>query len=110
MEFKKVQIIVGVPHSHLHVLLDAMAAAGAGVIGNYTHCAYISQGIGRFKPNESANPALGERQQINEVEEWRIETLCMADKLKAVIQAIRQTHPYEEPILYLIPLISEEDL
>jgi hypothetical protein len=107
---KKVQIVVGVPTSHLHAVLDAMAEAGAGVLGNYTHCAYISQGIGRFKPNESANPAVGEREQVNEVEEWRIETLCLSDKLKQVMAAIRKAHPYEEPMLYLIPLLDEADV
>ena len=110
MEWKQIQIVTSAPPSHLAAVLEAIAEAGAGVLGNYTHCAYISPGTGRFKPSAAANPAVGEREQVNEVEEWRIETLCAGDKIKQVVAAIRKAHPYEEPMIYLIPLLSEEDL
>lgn len=106
---QRVQIVVGVPHTHLYTLLDAMAAAGAGQLGEYTHCSYASDGVGRFKPSAAANPVLGERETINEVPEVRVETICERDKVKGVIAAIRAAHPYEEPMLYLIPLLSEAD-
>jgi hypothetical protein len=106
---QKVQIVVGVPHTHLYPLLDAMAAAGAGQLGEYTHCSYASDGVGRFKPSAAANPVLGERETINEVPEVRVETICERDKVKGVITAIRAAHPYEEPMLYIIPLLSEAD-
>ena len=110
MVTEQVLLIVTVPASHLHALLDAMGDAGAGQIGNYTHCAYYSAGTGRFKPNEAANPTLGEKAQINEVEEARIETFCSRERIKAVIEAIRSAHPYEEPVFYVLPLLSENDL
>jgi hypothetical protein len=106
---QKVQLVVGVPHTHLYALLDAMAAAGAGQLGEYTHCSYAGDGVGRFKPSAAANPVLGEREAINEVPEVRVETICERDKVKGVIAAIRAAHPYEEPMLYLIPLLSEAD-
>lgn len=109
MDFKRIQIVVGVPHTHLYQLLDAMAAAGAGRLGEYTHCSYTSDGIGRFKPSAVANPALGAKEQLNEVPEVRVETICDREKVKQVVAAIRAAHPYEEPMLYLLPLLSEED-
>ena len=109
MDPKRVQIVVGVPHTHLYALLEAMAEAGAGELGEYTHCSYTSDGIGRFKPSAAANPTLGAKETINEVPEVRIETICDRDKVKQVIAAIRAAHPYEEPMLYLISLLSEDD-
>jgi hypothetical protein len=108
-EPQRIQIVVGVPHTHLYALLDAMAAAGAGQLGEYTHCSYANDGVGRFKPSAAANPTLGARETINEVPEVRIETICERGRVKAVVQAIRAAHPYEEPMLYLIPLLSEAD-
>jgi hypothetical protein len=110
METDRVLVIVGVPPSHVHEVLEAMGEAGAGEIGNYTHCAFYSPGKGRFKPNEAANPALGEKSRINEVDEYRIETFCRRERLKAVTAAIRRAHPYEEPVIYLLPLLDETTL
>ena len=109
MEMERILLIVGVPATHLHDVLEAMGSAGAGQIGNYTHCAYFSPGTGRFMPDEAANPALGQKQQINEVDEYRIETFCSREKMGAVVHAIRQAHPYEEPVIYLLPLLDESD-
>lgn len=103
-------IIFGVPPDHLEAVLEAMAAAGAGVIGEYTHCSYTSEGFGRFKPSAAANPAYGQREAINKEPEVRVETFCDKAQAKAVVAAIRQAHPYEEPVIYLLPLLEETDL
>jgi hypothetical protein len=105
----RIQIVIGVPQTHLYAVLDAMAEAGAGALGEYTHCSFFSPGVGRFKPSADANPALGDRETVNEVSEVRIETICDRDRVKAVVAAIRRAHPYEEPLLYLLPLLSETD-
>jgi hypothetical protein len=106
----RVLIIVTVPTEALDPLLEAVAAAGGGVIGHYTHCSFASAGVGRFRPDDAANPAYGERARINTVEETRVETFCERGKAKTVMQAIRAAHPYEEPVIYLLPLIDEEEL
>jgi hypothetical protein len=110
VETDQVLLIVTVPVTHLQNVLEAMGEAGAGQIGNYTDCAFYSPGVGRFKPNEAANPALGEKSQVNEVEEYRIETFCSREKLRHVVAAIRQAHPYEEPVIYVLPLLGEKEL
>ena len=94
---KKYKIVVYVPESHGDALREAMATAGAGVIGNYTHCTFTVKGTGRFKPNKEANPTIGEVGKIVEIEEERIEAVCSEEKLEAVLKAIRAVHPYEEP-------------
>lgn len=109
MEIQRIMLVTTVPSSHLYEVLDAMGDAGAGQIGDYTHCAYFSAGTGRFLPTEAAHPALGERLERNEVEEYRIETFCRRDQVREVTAAIRSAHPYEEPVIHLLPLLDEGD-
>src|SRR6187402_3399100 len=94
---KRYKIVLYVPESHADVVRNAIGDAGAGIIGDYTHCTFTLKGMGRFKPAMNANPTVGERGRLEEVIEDRIETVCEADKLKAVLQAIKNVHPYEEP-------------
>lgn len=103
-------IITTAPEAAVEAVLDAIAAAGGGEIGAYTHCAFTNDGTGRFKPSAEANPHIGAKEQINAVDEARIETFCRRNRAKAVVAAIRAAHPYEEPVIYLIPLLSENDL
>ncbi len=107
---QRVMIVVGTPSDSVEAVLEAIAGAGGGVVGNYTHCAYTNAGQGRFKPGAEANPAVGARETINSVDETRIETFCDRDRAKAVAQAIRAAHPYEEPVIYIVPLLDEADL
>lgn len=107
---ERILIIVTVPPENAEQVLNAIAEAGGGVIGEYTHCAYVSPGTGRFKPSEAANPAFGARAHINEVAEIRIETFCDRSRAREVVTAIRRAHPYEEPVIYLLPLLDETAL
>ena len=101
---KRYKLVVYVPGTHAEELREAMGAAGAGVIGNYTHCTFTLKGTGRFKPVEGANPTTGEVGKLEEVEEDRIETVCSGENLKAVLAAIREVHPYEEPATDVYPI------
>lgn len=94
---KRYKIVIYVPETHSDILRDAIGNAGAGVIGNYTHCTFTIKGTGRFKPVEGANPTIGEIGKLEEVQEERIETVCSGDNLQAVLKAIKEVHPYEEP-------------
>jgi hypothetical protein len=110
MSSQRLMIVFGVPTEHIDAVLKAMGEAGAGQIGEYTHCSFTHEGWGRFKPSGAANPAYGERGEINRVAETRVETFCDRDKASAVVRAIRAAHPYEEPVIYLIPLLDELEL
>lgn len=94
---KKYKIVVYVPESHADILREAIGNAGAGKIGNYSHCSFTMKGVGRFLPVEGARPAIGEVGKHEEVEEDRIETVCEEEKLQDVLKAIKSVHPYEEP-------------
>lgn len=103
---KKVKIVVFVPETHTDMVRKAMGDAGAGIIGNYSHCTFSSKGIGRFKPELGADPHIGEVGKFEEVVEERIETICPREKLKEVIKAIKEVHPYDEVALDVYPLES----
>lgn len=101
---KRFKIVLYVPESHTALVRERMGDAGAGVIGNYTHCSFTLKGVGHFKPTAAANPTIGTAGKLEEVVEDRIETICQQDKLKAVLQAIRDNHPYEEPAVDVYPI------
>jgi hypothetical protein len=91
-----VKIVVFVPETHTDVVREAMGKAGAGKIGKYSYCSFSSKGIGRFKPEDGANPHIGEVGKLEEVVEERIESVCLRENLQEVISAIKKVHPYEE--------------
>ncbi len=101
---KKYKIVVYVPEGDADKLREAMGNAGAGVIGNYTHCMFTIKGTGQFKPGPGSNPTIGEVGKLERVEEVRIETLCDGKKLKDILKAVKEVHPYEEPATDVYPI------
>jgi hypothetical protein len=101
---KRYKIVIFVPETHAAKMREAIGAAGAGVIGNYSHCTFTMKGITRFRPKLSANPAMGEPGQLEEVAEERIETVCTQERLSDVLAAIKAVHPYEEPAPDVYPI------
>ncbi len=104
VSMRKYKIVVYVPESHGDALREAIGNAGAGKIGNYSHCTFTIKGTGRFKPLQGANPTIGEVGKLEAVEEDRIETVCAEADLKNILKAIREVHPYEEPATDVYPI------
>ncbi|MCS6821585.1 MAG: Nif3-like dinuclear metal center hexameric protein [Microscillaceae bacterium] len=90
-----------VPQDHTKPVLQALSKAGAGQIGNYQNCSFRTTGIGTFQPNEYANPHIGTANQLEEVQEDRIEVIFPSYLQNKILQALRQAHPYEEIAYYL---------
>lgn len=106
MEYKNVKIVVFVPVENADELRKVIGDGGAGQIGNYSHCSFSSVGHGRFKPNNKANPTIGENGNYEKVEEERIEFICSKEKASEVIDIIKEYHPYEEVALDIYPLLE----
>ncbi|WP_281658253.1 Nif3-like dinuclear metal center hexameric protein [Halobacillus sp. Cin3] len=102
-----VKLAVFVPDSHLEAVRDAVSEAGAGFIGDYSHCTYQVSGEGTFKPQEGTNPFIGEQGRLEQVQEKRLETIVPQSKLSKVLQAMEKAHPYEEVAYDLYPLLNE---
>lgn len=101
---KLVKLVVFVPVDHVQAVQDAMGNAGAGHIGNYSHCAFKSKGEGTFKPLEGTNPYIGTKGEIEYVEEYKLESIVPEENVASVLQAIESAHPYEEVAYDLYPL------
>lgn len=95
-----------VPVSHAEAVKTAIFAAGAGKVGNYDCCSWQTLGLGQFRPLTGANPFLGEVDCIERVDEVKVETVCRADLLPAVVEALLVAHPYEEVAYMALPMMS----
>ena len=104
-----VLIVVMVPKKNFNEVKEAIFASGGGSIGNYEKCSSSFEVTGTFMPNEKANPTVGKANTLETVNEIRLETVCKIEKVKAVINAIRKVHPYEEHAIDIIPLIDEKN-
>lgn len=98
------KLVVFVPVSHADAVREAMHAAGGGRMDSYSHCSFSSRGIGRFRPEEGAEPAIGEVGKLEQVEEERIEILLDESVARAAIDAMKKVHPYEVPAYELYEL------
>ncbi|KAB3533232.1 Nif3-like dinuclear metal center hexameric protein [Alkaliphilus serpentinus] len=104
---KLYKLAVFVPTSYTEVLAEAMAAAGGGHIGNYSHCSFRTSGIGTFKPLEGSQPFIGNKGQLERVEEVKLEAIVREKDLTVVLNEILRSHPYEEVAYDIYPLHNE---
>ncbi|KXZ39745.1 dinuclear metal center protein, YbgI/SA1388 family [Alkalithermobacter thermoalcaliphilus JW-YL-7 = DSM 7308] len=93
---KLYKIVVYTPISSVEKVREALSAAGAGHIGNYSHCTFNTEGVGTFMPLENTNPHIGEKFKLEKVQETKIETICKESILDNVINNMIKNHPYEE--------------
>ena len=91
------KIVFFVPVSHVEPVKAAMFEAGAGAIGNYDCCAWQTLGQGQFRALDGSDPFLGQVGEIERVEEYRVEMVVADHLIQAVVTALREAHPYEEP-------------
>jgi len=98
------KLAVYVPADNQKQVKEALGNAGAGALGNYSHCMFTATGVGQFLPNEDANPAIGAKNCMEEVGEVRIETIVPESIEKKVISAMIKAHPYEEVAFDLYPM------
>ena len=95
MKYRRIDVYV--PETHAEAVKNAMFAAGAGTIGNYDCCCFQTVGRGQFRPLPGSSPFLGSNGRVEQVTEWKLEMIFPEEKLREVIAALRQAHPYETP-------------
>ena len=86
-----------VPEDHKEAVKAAVFQAGAGRMGEYECCCWEVAGQGQFRPMAGANPFIGEPGKVEKVTEYRVEMVVAEELVKAVVEAMKQAHPYEEP-------------
>lgn len=100
------KLVTFVPAEHVERVSQALFDAGAGRIGNYSSCSFQVKGAGTFFGEQGTSPAVGSSGKLERVEEVRVETVVPISKIDAIIRALRQSHPYEEPAFDLNQLAA----
>ena len=100
------KIVVYVPLKDADMVREAIGKAGGGKLGKYNFCSFSTKGVGRFKPQDGANPHIGTVGKLESVDEERIEVTCSDDIVKKVITAIKRVHPYEEVAMDVYELVK----
>jgi dinuclear metal center YbgI/SA1388 family protein len=98
------KLVIFVPEENVDAVAEALSGAGAGVIGEYTHCTFRTPGMGTFLGGETTDPYLGEKGRLEKVEELRLETVVPAHAAGRAVAAAVAAHPYEEAALDLYPV------
>jgi dinuclear metal center YbgI/SA1388 family protein len=98
------KLTVYVPPADAERVREALAAAGAGTIGDYDSASFSSPGEGRFRPLAGANPTIGEVGRLEVVDEVRVEVVLARPRRTAVVAAMLAAHPYEEPAYDVVEL------
>lgn len=91
------KLVFFVPESHKEAVKLALFAQGAGRYDAYDSCSWETLGSGQFKPLSGSKPFIGQQDKIEVLAEYRVEMVCASDKIKAVLQALIDSHPYETP-------------
>lgn len=100
------KIEVFLPEELVIPLRDELAKVNVGVIGNYDHCIAFSLVRGTWRPLEGSNPYDGKVGEISEGIEAKVEVNCKQENVRGALQVIRRVHPYDEPLINIIPLAN----
>jgi len=100
------KLVVFVPREALDDVRAALFEAGAGRTGNYERCSWYTEGTGTFFGAAGTSPSVGQPGREERVAELRLETVFPADRQAAVVAALREAHPYEEPAFEIYDLVE----
>lgn len=104
-ELKK--LVCFVPKAHVNEVRNALFNSGCGEIGNYDQCSFNLEGTGTFRAGENTNPFVGNRGEMHQEEEIRVETIFESHKQSKIISAMIAAHPYEEVAYDIYPLSNK---
>ena len=91
---QRFKLVFFVPTDNLQAVKSAIFAVGAGKYpgpGSYTECAWSVLGNGQYRPGDTANPHIGKVGALEEVQEYRVETMCVGDDVvRSVVEALKK--------------------
>ena len=106
MDFDLYKLEIFIPESHFRELQKALQDADAGHIGNYDSCLSYSKVTGAWRPLEGTHQYIGAKGEISEEPELKVEVTIRRDQLADVVSKVKTVHPYEEPVINVIPMVS----
>lgn len=102
--FQYCKIEIFIPKTHFPALQEALQRVDAGHIGNYDSCLSYSEVTGCWRPLEGSSPYIGKEKAISSEPELKVEVTCLCDNVDLTISAVKKVHPYEVPVINVIPL------
>ena len=103
---RECKLVTFVPPENIDAVADALFAAGAGRIGDYSQCSFRTEGHGSFFGEHGTHPAAGQAGRRETTQEIKIETVLTLSKVGDAIAALKRTHPYETPAFDLVALAA----
>ena len=107
MEIKEVKLEIYLPEEFIEPLRDALVDIGLCRVGNYSHVISYQDTKGSWKPLENSNPYHGTRGEICTGSESKMEVRCPVETVPEALAIIRKIHPYEEPLINIVPLLNQ---
>jgi hypothetical protein len=104
--FTYVKIEIFIPETYIDTLRDELNKVDVGHIGNYDNCISITKVRGYWRPLSGATPHQGEIGQISAGYECKVEVSCRVQDVDAALKKIREIHPYDKPLINIIPLLN----
>lgn len=104
MVFEYFKLEIFIPEANFRQLQKALQEVDAGHIGRYDSCLSYSRVTGTWRPLPGSNPYIGTENEISEEPELKVEVTCRAEHLQGTMEAVKAVHPYEEPVINVIPL------
>jgi len=104
--FTDVKLEIFAPQEYTLKIRDELAKIGVGRIGNYDHCMAMYPVQGSYRPLGGANPFEGKVGVVSEGTEYKMEINCRRELIDEAIKVIKSIHPYEEPLINVIPLAN----
>lgn len=90
------KLVTYAPLKDLEKIKKALFEAGAGSLGNYDNCSFVSTGEGSYRGNENSNPTIGKKQVLEIVQENKIEVTFERHLQGKILKALFGAHEYEE--------------
>ena len=103
-DFLCCKLEIFIPESHLEPLRQALLEVDAGHIGNYDGCLSYSRVTGCWRPLEGTTPYSGKEGEFCSEPELKVEVTCWTKRVEETLKAVKAVHPYEEPVINVIPL------
>ena len=103
-DFSSCKLEIFLPESHLQALRAALQSVDAGHLGTYDSCLSYSRVTSCWRPLEGTAPYDGVPGELSQAAELKIEVCCKGSCLADTLAAVKKAHPYEEPVIYVLPL------
>lgn len=98
------KLAIYVPKENVEAIREVLIAHNPCEIGHYKGCTFAGEGTGSFVPLEGSKPYIGEHNQLELLEEVKIECMVYLKDVDNLMKQVGMMHPYEDIAYDLYPL------